>query len=89
MVYVFEPSQKDSQLGRARPVPVQLGTDNEGHVSVTGDLKAGQKVIVEGNERMRPPFEVRVTEQARSRPADAGGAARRPSVSGRPSSRSE
>ncbi|MBI3468468.1 MAG: efflux RND transporter periplasmic adaptor subunit [Planctomycetes bacterium] len=64
MVYIFEPSAKDPKSGRARPVPVQLGTDHEGSVCVTGDLKAGQQVIVEGNERMRPPFDVRITERA-------------------------
>lgn len=74
MVYIFEPSDKDPQLGRARPAPVQLGTDNEGYVCVTGDLKAGQQVIVEGNERMRPPFDVRITQRA-------GGAESGPSVS--------
>jgi multidrug efflux pump subunit AcrA (membrane-fusion protein) len=81
MVFVFEPNPKDPQLGKARPVPVQLGTDSEGNVSVTGDLKPGQQVIVEGNERMRPPFDVRVTQQGRSQQVDAD-KADQPPVSG-------
>jgi RND family efflux transporter MFP subunit len=89
MVYIFEPSEKDPRLGRARPVPVQLGADSEGHVSVTGELKAGQQVIVEGNERMRPPFEVRITEQARSRrPQAARSATAKKSVLSLPSATS-
>jgi len=46
-----------------RPVPVMLGVFHEALVQVSGDLKAGQLVVIEGNERLRPGQEVR-TEQA-------------------------
>jgi HlyD family secretion protein len=60
LVYVVE----DDPNGRAmvRAVPVQLGVADRGDIQVTGDLKAGQKVVVRGNERLRPGMQVMVVE---------------------------
>ena len=45
----------------ARPVPVQLGIAVDALISVVADLKAGQKVVVRGNERLfRPGQKVRI-----------------------------
>jgi HlyD family secretion protein len=54
-VYVVEPDDT------IRPVPVTLGFGLEHLVQVTGPLEAGQRVVVRGNERLRPGQRVRVT----------------------------
>jgi multidrug efflux pump subunit AcrA (membrane-fusion protein) len=40
--------------GVARRVPVELGAAVEGLIEVRGPLKAGDRVVVEGNERLMP-----------------------------------
>jgi RND family efflux transporter MFP subunit len=42
-----------------RPAPVQLGPAQGTWIAVFGDLKEGDQVIVEGNERVRPGQEIR------------------------------
>ncbi len=42
-----------------RPVPVKLGPAQGAWIAAIGDLKAGDQVVVEGNERIRPGQEVR------------------------------
>jgi RND family efflux transporter MFP subunit len=42
-----------------RPVPVKLGPATGAWIAVEGQIKAGDAVIVEGNERVRPGMEVR------------------------------
>lgn len=37
-----------------RAVPVQVGIATQGWIEVRGDLKVGQMVVVEGNERLQP-----------------------------------
>ena len=57
MIYVI-----DQQAGKtvARPVPVQLGISRGLWITVGGaQLKPGDQVVVEGNERLRPMQEVR------------------------------
>lgn len=51
----------DSASGKpmVRPVPVTLGPATGLWISVQGELKPGDQVIVEGNERVRPGMEVR------------------------------
>lgn len=39
--------------GKARSVPVTIGRGYEGMIEVRGSLKAGQKVVTRGNERLR------------------------------------
>jgi multidrug efflux pump subunit AcrA (membrane-fusion protein) len=43
-----------------RPVPVTLGPAQGTWIAAFGDLKQGDQVIVEGNERVRPGQEIRV-----------------------------
>jgi HlyD family secretion protein len=43
-----------------RPVPVTLGPAQGTWIAVIGDVKEGDQVIVEGNERVRPGQEIRV-----------------------------
>ncbi|WP_169980176.1 efflux RND transporter periplasmic adaptor subunit [Tautonia rosea] len=61
-VYVFEPLSggDDPALGTVQPVSVTLGVASGGLVEVTGPLEVGQRVVVQGNERLRPGQEVRI-----------------------------
>jgi RND family efflux transporter MFP subunit len=43
-----------------RPIAVKLGPPQGAWIAAIGDLKEGDQVIVEGNERVRPGQEVRV-----------------------------
>ncbi|HIQ42837.1 MAG TPA: efflux RND transporter periplasmic adaptor subunit [Pseudomonas oleovorans] len=44
--------------GRVRPVPIELGELVERHYRVVSGLSAGQQVVVEGIERLRPDAQV-------------------------------
>jgi len=61
VVYVVEadPANKKATV---RGVEVQLGVADQGDIQVIGDLKAGQQVVVRGNERLRPGAPVTVVE---------------------------
>lgn len=48
------------QDGSVRPVSVQLGSSWEGYVEVQGNLKAGERVVVRGNERLMPGAKVKI-----------------------------
>jgi RND family efflux transporter MFP subunit len=55
MVFVADlAGQGNVPTAKARPVPVQLGTAWEGYLQVKGELKPGESVVVQGNERLRP-----------------------------------
>lgn len=58
LVYVVEFSGEESRQGTVRPVPVELGIASEGMIQIKGDVQAGQMVVVQGNERLRPGQEV-------------------------------
>jgi multidrug efflux pump subunit AcrA (membrane-fusion protein) len=47
-------------VGVPKPVVVELGVPSGSLIQVKGPLKAGQKVIVQGNERLRPGQAVKV-----------------------------
>jgi RND family efflux transporter MFP subunit len=57
MVFVAAAGKDDKSM--VQPVPVKLGPATGEWISVEGPLKAGDLVIVEGNERVRPGQEVR------------------------------
>lgn len=67
-VYVVEPSVKSLEEGTApkqgivRKIPVQLGVAVGGMIQVTGVVKAGQYVVVLGNERLTDGSAVEVVE---------------------------
>ncbi len=44
----------DEPASTVRPVPVEAGLAEDGLIVVTGPLAEGQKVVVRGNERLRP-----------------------------------
>ncbi len=54
VVYIVVPGEKPT----VQPVPVQLGIAVGSWIEVKGDLKGGQQVVVEGNERLRPGAEI-------------------------------
>lgn len=60
MVFVVDDTNSDSP-SKVAPVPVALGVADGALIQVTGALQAGQKVVVRGNERLRPGQEIVVT----------------------------
>ncbi|MDA0658141.1 MAG: efflux RND transporter periplasmic adaptor subunit [Planctomycetota bacterium] len=60
IVYVIVPSKESPKASVAQPVPVELGAAVGNWIQVTGQLRAGQEVVVQGNERLRPGQSVRV-----------------------------
>ena len=51
-----------------KPVPVKLGSATGEWIAVTGDIKPGESIIVEGNERVRPGMEIRTQVKEMTRP---------------------
>jgi RND family efflux transporter MFP subunit len=56
MVYVAATAEGKTTV---RPVPVTLGPAQGAWISAIGDMKKGDAVIVEGNERVRPGQDIR------------------------------
>jgi membrane fusion protein (multidrug efflux system) len=54
--------------GRAQSLPVKVIAAHDGKLEVEGPLKAGQGVVVFGNERLMPGQPVKVIEPAKKRP---------------------
>jgi multidrug efflux pump subunit AcrA (membrane-fusion protein) len=68
VVYALDPSAADPQLGTVRPVPVTLGVASGSSIEITGPLEPGQRVVVQGNERLRPGQEVKVIRTIEAEP---------------------
>lgn len=60
MVFIVEGAKADGQIGKASPVPVRVGVAEGGLIQVLGPLQAGQLVVVQGNERLRPGQDVAI-----------------------------
>ena len=59
--YVFLVCDGSSPTGHTvRSVPVTLGVADAGLVQVDGDLKAGELVVVRGNERLKDGQDVSI-----------------------------
>jgi multidrug efflux pump subunit AcrA (membrane-fusion protein) len=58
-VYVVDRGSESDRTGKVRAVTVETGLDVQGFVEVRGELKPGELVVIEGNERRRPGEEVR------------------------------
>jgi multidrug efflux pump subunit AcrA (membrane-fusion protein) len=54
LVIVVETAEGKKTAGTARPVPVTLGISTGDLIQVDGQLRAGQLIVVRGNERLRP-----------------------------------
>lgn len=57
-----EASEASGRFGSVRRVPVQLGVAYADGIQVKGQLRAGELVVVVGNERLQPKAKVRVVE---------------------------
>lgn len=57
VVFVVDAAPNAKQ-GKTRPVNVKLGVAEGNMIQVTGGLEAGQLVVVQGNERLRPGQDV-------------------------------
>jgi multidrug efflux pump subunit AcrA (membrane-fusion protein) len=60
ILFVVETRAADSQQGKVRPVPVQLGFADGSLIQVSGNIQAGQLVVVQGNERLQPGQDVKI-----------------------------
>jgi HlyD family secretion protein len=54
MVVIVNGASATGETGTPATIPVQLGVSHQNWIQVTGGLKAGQLVVVQGNERIRP-----------------------------------
>lgn len=54
-------SKADKPKTVAMPLPVKLGMAEGGRIEVKGELKPGMKVVIQGNERLRPGAEVLIS----------------------------
>jgi RND family efflux transporter MFP subunit len=61
MVFVVDTDSSGGTTGKVRPVAVDLGVTSGRLIQVTGPLSVGQKVVVRGNERLRPGQDVVVS----------------------------
>jgi len=61
LVYVVDPEAPGKLTGKVRPVPVKQGRTQGQLIQVSGPLKAGELVVIQGNERLRPGQPVVVT----------------------------
>ena len=53
-VFVVDQEPGQRSQGKARPVKVQLGVSDGSWIQAIGPLNAGELVVVQGNERLRP-----------------------------------
>ena len=53
-VVIVQGAQKAGDVGTAKPLPVELGVAQGGLIQIIGDLKPGQLVVIQGNERLQP-----------------------------------
>lgn len=60
LLFVVDGATENGQAGKATPMPVQVGVADGGLIQITGPLKPGQLVVVQGNERLRPGADVTI-----------------------------
>lgn len=61
IVFVTDATEKGQAT--VRPIPVQLGVADGSWIQVKGDVRLGMKVVVNGNERIRPGQTVTVAKE--------------------------
>lgn len=64
-VYVLRDVNSEG-VGTVERVPVQLGVYVDVLAEVQGKIQAGERVVVQGNERLRPGQKVRIVREVRS-----------------------
>lgn len=70
VLFVVDTPDGGKEPSTVRPVPIQLGISKGDQIQVIGDLKPGQAVVVEGNERLRPGQPVRPEARAKKAAAE-------------------
>ena len=61
MVYVVRASQRgEAETTQVTPTSVELGLAHDDLIEVRGALKAGDRVVVKGNERLMPGQPVQI-----------------------------
>ena len=60
-VFVLK-TDAETQATTAHPVEVEIGVADGGLIQVSGELREGDRVVVEGNERLRPGADVRIVK---------------------------
>lgn len=68
-VYVVEPDKDEPGASSVRMAPVQLGGASGNLIEVKGELKAGDQVVVLGNERLFPGQKVIASARPLAKPA--------------------
>jgi RND family efflux transporter MFP subunit len=71
IVYAVTPGKDRNSPGIARLVPVQLGIVEDDLIQVKGELKPGELVVYQGNERLMPGAPVTILPEPASRQAAA------------------
>ena len=67
-MWVVDVDAKNPKKGKARPVQVELGATSGSSIEVLKGIAAGDRVVVIGNERLRPAQDVVVaTRETASR----------------------
>lgn len=62
-VYVVQEAADVGQNGTVRPVPVTVMQSYGDRIEIQGELKDGQLVVVEGNERLRPGAQIVISDR--------------------------
>jgi RND family efflux transporter MFP subunit len=60
LLFVIEGASESGQAGKVVPLPVAVGVADGGLIQITGPLKPGQLVVVQGNERLQPGADVTI-----------------------------
>ncbi|MDA1163772.1 MAG: efflux RND transporter periplasmic adaptor subunit [Planctomycetota bacterium] len=59
---VKDSTNSTAKTGKVRPVPVTMGASDGRLIEIQGAIKAGDMIVVRGNERLRPGQDVVITE---------------------------
>jgi RND family efflux transporter MFP subunit len=59
-VFVVDPNPRKKNFGKAREVSVEVGAAEGDLIQVIGDVRPGELIVIEGNQRLRPGQEVEV-----------------------------
>ena len=73
MIFVVGESSKGKDIASVTPTPVALGVSVGSLIQIIGNVTPEQKVVVEGNERLRPQQQVRISAVRRSPEAGQDG----------------
>jgi len=72
IVYAAEPDPQNPELAVAKLIPVTLGSAFDAYFEATGALAPGMKLVIEGNERLRPGQQLRIVAASREAPESGG-----------------